>query len=164
MREDSIEGFGGHTSIVEWKGCMGMSKKKKTRRNHYEKSVIGKFGARDLLHTDPGEESFYNKQGAIVYRDPGRHAYLDIPSLLALTEPGVVYNVLSVGFLGGAPNPVPVATVRVGELPILYRLPVWYLDWVMQAQGLAHSGLNLFPCDVEFGYIAPENRYYADYV
>lgn len=141
---------------------MAKKRNKKTRRAQYEELVVGKIGARDLLRTVPGEESFYNKQGAKVYLDPSRHAYLDIPSLSSETESGMVYNVLSVGFLRGASKPIPVITVRAGNLPILYRLPEWYADWVMQAQVLAHSGLNLFPCDVEFGYISRENRYYAE--
>jgi hypothetical protein len=102
----------------------------------------------------------YNKKGAKVYRNPMKHALLEIPKIESRSEKGAVYDVLSVGQFW-SPS-IPIVTINEHGFPILYRLPDWYLKWAKTSQFLSSKGHNSFPSKVEFGYIIPDKQFYAE--
>jgi hypothetical protein len=126
--------------------------------NSYDEKVIGKVGSIDLVSVSKNDEYVTNKWGAKVYmQDPSRHDVLDIPKIDAESE-GRTYRVCSLGMA----QTTPIVTIMEGEKAVVYRLPIEYSEWVMTAMGMAHSGLNPFPCKVEFGYNIHQQRYYAE--
>ena len=70
-----------------------------------------------------------------------------------------IFTVKSVGKFRYNENIITI--FRHGQTEV-FELPVEYDNWVNDVIMAAWSGNNLFPCQVEFGYIIPENRYYAD--
>lgn len=129
-----------------------------TRKDQYNKNVKGKIGSVDVVKTDPNAEFVINKAGAKVYKDLSKHNVLEIPSLSSPSENGKVYEVLSVGVMSGTPF----TTVKIGDLPVAFRLPPDLVGWCQQSMGMAMQGVKLFPTEVEFGHL--NGRYYAELV
>lgn len=124
----------------------------------YDEKVIGKLGGLDLVSVTGKEEYVINKQGAKVYMtNPSKHELLQIPEIGAESE-GKVYQVQSAGFI----QTTPIATILEGDNAVAYRLSIEYSEWVMTTMGMAHSGMNPFPCKMEFGYNIHQQRYYAE--
>ncbi|WP_338842168.1 hypothetical protein [Paenibacillus glucanolyticus] len=128
------------------------------RKKQYKKNVKGNFGGLDVVGVNPNADYVINKAGAKVYKDLSKHDVLEIPSLNSDAESGKVYEVLSVGIMSGTPF----ATVKIGDLPIAFRLPADLVGWCQHSMGLAMQGVKLFPTKVEFGQL--NERYYAELV
>lgn len=139
---------------------MGNRNAKKERRyDSNGQMVIGKIGGLDNVVITEDGEYVVNKQGAKVYtKDVTRHLELKIPQIQQAGEKGKVYTVLSAGMVGN----VPIVTIKQGELPIVFRIPMELSDWVNHLRSLSLMGNNLLPCEVEFGYNVEQRRYYAE--
>jgi hypothetical protein len=129
------------------------------RKEEYNKKVQGKVGGLDLVQADLNAEFVINKAGAKVYKDLSKHNELEIPSLNSDAENGKVYDVLSIGIM---PPGVPIATIKIGDLPVAFRLPSELVGWCKHSMGLAMQGVKIFPAEVEFGFL--NGRYYAELV
>lgn len=129
------------------------------RKNQYNKNVKGKVGGLDVVNADPNADFVINKAGAKVYKDLSKHNELEIPLLNSDAESGKVYEVLSIGIM---PPGVPIATVKIGDLPVAFRLPSELVGWCQHSMGLAMQGVKIFPAKAEFGLL--NGRYYAELV
>ncbi|XID95019.1 hypothetical protein ACF3MZ_11105 [Paenibacillaceae bacterium WGS1546] len=128
------------------------------RKEQYNKNVKGKVGGLDVVNADPNADFVINKAGAKVYKDLTKHNVLEIPSLNNQSENGKVYEVLSVGVMSGTPF----ATVKIGDLPVAFRLPNDLVGWCQHSMSFAMQGIKLFPTKVEFGQL--NGRHYAELV
>lgn len=105
---------------------------------------------------------FYNKRGAKAYLDVMKHDLLDIPKIHS-SQRGKVYTVLSIGHTNYS-NGCKV-TIKEGKTVKIYRLPQdpIYSGWVDYFVTLSlGTGINHFPCKVEFGYFIDKEHYYAE--
>ncbi|HBO5951995.1 MULTISPECIES: hypothetical protein [Bacillus subtilis group] len=100
-----------------------------------------------------------NKAGAKVYKDINKHRVLNAPALSNESEKGTVYNVLSVGILGGQREPIVTVKETDGEV-VVYRLPYDLVGWVENFMGMKLHGIDSFPAKVEFGKL--NGRVYAE--
>jgi hypothetical protein len=98
------------------------------------------------------EDYFQNKRGAKIYYD------LSKQPILNFQEDEVIYEVLSVGFLGEMQ--IPSITVKEKETISCYKLPDELVGWVETCVSFSYIGMNLFPAKVKF--TKRENEYYAD--
>lgn len=133
---------------------------RKKRKDLYQASVKAKLGGYDVVTVDPDKDYMINAQGAKVYKDASKHPVLEIPQLSSTTEQGTIYDVVSVGVMGLSP----IATVKIGDLPQVFRLPNWYADWARSLMAMSMSGTKLLPHRIEFGFYVKENRYYAELI
>ncbi|VAX33355.1 hypothetical protein MNBD_NITROSPIRAE02-1635 [hydrothermal vent metagenome] len=102
---------------------------------------------------------------------------IEMPSLKSEKEKGSVFHVKKVGFVlvdkneckrkglnaqqaPGGKCALPTAVVLFGNKYELCSLPLELSEWVQQCVGMAHSGMNAFPTQVEFGVL--NNRIYAE--
>lgn len=104
----------------------------------------------DFVAND-SNEYFLNQRGAKVFWDESKQP------LLPLKKGENTYKVISVGF---GKTGVPMVTVEKDGLPICYKLPQEYMEWVMTAVGFTNMGEKVFPGEVVFSLI--KGRYYAD--
>ncbi|MCR8845300.1 hypothetical protein NQ117_16570 [Paenibacillus sp. SC116] len=128
------------------------------RKDGYNKDVKGKIGGLDVVKDDFNAEFVINKAGAKIYKDLARHCILEIPTLKNQAGNGKVYEVLSVGVMSG----IPIATVKIGGLPVTFRLPPDLIGWCQHSMGIAMQGVRLFPTKVEFGQL--NGRHYAELI
>ena len=112
---------------------------------------VGKIGALPVEYADPNASFYVNSRGAVVFKDESRQPVLDIP------EGSLIKTVLSVGV---SSTQKPIATIQEDEGAICYILPDWYLEWCYVCTGIAMSGVNFFPSEVEFSRCG--NKYAAD--
>jgi len=99
------------------------------------------------------------------------------PLLESEQEKGSVFEVKKVGFymaskeeceklklpaeqVPGGKYALPTAFVKFGAEFELCKLPTELTGWVSNAVAMAHSGMNAFPCSVEFGEL--NGRKYAE--
>ncbi|MEN6348724.1 MAG: hypothetical protein ABFD08_04910 [Syntrophomonas sp.] len=106
------------------------------------------------------KEFVTNQQGSKIFTNIDDQPKLAIPVLGDNKIRGVVLEVLSVAFHDN--NRTPMVTVRKNKTIKSYLLPDWYKDWAELNIASAHSGATPFPCQIEFGYIPDEERYYAE--
>ena len=102
----------------------------------------------------------------------------DFPKLRSPSEDGSTYMVKKVGFLAvpgdhctkagiaamrspDSKGLLPTAVVVFDDEDTLCKLPVELGEWVFSAVSMAQSGMNPFPCDVEFGVL--DGRTYAEF-
>ncbi len=102
---------------------------------------------------------------------------IEMPSLKSEKEKGSVFRVKKLGFVlvdkneckrkglnarqaSGGKCALPTAVVLFGDKYELCSLPLELSEWVQQCVGMAHSGMNAFPTQVEFGVL--NNRIYAE--
>jgi hypothetical protein len=100
-----------------------------------------------------------------------------LPNLKDESESGTTYRVVKVGFLAvpssqckeinlkakSAPGGrclLPTAVVLFDGKEELCKLPIELSEWVENSVAMAHSGIDLFPSDVEFGIL--KGRAYAE--
>ncbi|PGS83954.1 hypothetical protein COC69_01165 [Bacillus cereus] len=85
---------------------------------------------------------------SIHRNDTTDHKLLHIPTIQHENERGLIYEVLSVGFIG---RRQPIVTVNNNQnQAVTYRLPVDLRDWVEINLSNALAGRNPFPSQVEF--------------
>lgn len=101
-----------------------------------------------------------NHSGAKIFITIEKQPKLVIPALNKNRNKGTVYEVLSVGFHDE--NHTPMVTIRRNKAIIAYILPDWYQAWVELNMVQHPNGTTPFPCNIEFGYIPEEERYYAE--
>lgn len=130
---------------------------RKTRNERYQATVRGTIGGLDVSTASENADYVINKQGAKVYKDVTKHSLLEIPAIHNTNESGVVHKVLSAGLMGSTPT----VTLKIGDLPQVFRLPGDYVGWVQTVMGLSLSGYNPFPAEVEFGRHA-NGKHYAE--
>jgi len=87
---------------------------------------------------------------------------LKIPNISDGNE-GQIYNVKKVAFVRHktkeAIENLPLAHLKNGQI---CKLPQELSGWAYDCVALAHSGLNAFPANVEFGI--QDNEYYAEII
>lgn len=139
----------------------------KTHQNDFNEMVVRviykkgeeihkKLPFEELLDT---QDDFYiTKKGVKVYKDYSKHKFLFIPT--DSKSLGIIYNVLSIGFLGAEEQPC--VTIQEEGKPVLYLIPNDYLDWAIICVGFAMSGDNIFPTRVKF--LKKSNKYYAEII
>lgn len=120
-------------------------------RHEYNKNVKGKLGGLDVLGASDND-FVINKASAKVYRDLSKHN-----GLLDEKDSGKVYEVLSVGIV---PPGLPIASVKIGDLPLAFKLPCDLTPWVQTSMAMAMQGIKVFPARVEFGKL--NGRFYAE--
>ena len=98
-------------------------------------------------------------RGAKIYFDIDEHKLLSIPKVPTAAHKGKIYTVLAVGYHKSGEVMV---SVKENEQITAYRLPKDLSDWAINTIEIAKKGLNLFPCDVEFGEL--QNRFYAEII
>lgn len=101
-----------------------------------------------------------NQQGAKVFLNMDHQPKLAIPVLKDNKIRGVVLEVLSVAF--HVQNHTPMVTVRKNKTIKSYLLPDWYREWAELNIASLHNEATPFPCQIEFGYLPDEERYYAE--
>lgn len=106
------------------------------------------------------KEFITNRQGAKIFSNIDHQPKLVIPVLRDNKIRGVVLEVLSVDF--HATNRIPMVTARKNKTVQSYLLPDWYREWAELNIASAHSAATPFPCQIEFGYLPDEERYYAE--
>lgn len=97
-----------------------------------------------------------NQRGASINTNINEYPLLEISTINNNYETGSVYNVLTVGIQ----NACPVITIINNNEPTIFRIPNELSGWAEMCIKLSTNGLNLFPANVEFGYL--DNRYYAE--
>ena len=109
------------------------------------------------IHTISSEylkkDYYLNHRGAKVYYDTCKQPMLPISNI------GLKYNVLSVGF---DKNKTPLITVNEKGKPVCYRLPNQLSEWAFTAVSNANFGVDLFPADVKF--LRRKGKCYADFI
>lgn len=110
--------------------------------------IVGGFSV-DLVVRN--KDFIVNRNGAVVFMDESKQPILDFD------EGSVVKMVLSIGF---SKSRKPLATIQENDGAICYILPDWYMDWCTTYVGLAMSGMNLFPSQVQFSKYG--NEYSVD--
>jgi hypothetical protein len=118
---------------------------RKTKRQLYKERVFGKVGELDLVTVSSTDEFLINRRGGKVYLDIEKHSYLDIPNSIS----GKTYEVLSVGTHQQSNKPI--ATVKIGDLIQVYRLPDDLGGWVQDLAAQSIMGIKLLPSKVQFG-------------
>ena len=129
----------------------------------FEDIEIVAFRELQSLDYSVKNESFLiNDRGVKVYQDPFRHKLLKIPNVSERRlGNGVKYRVLSVGLTVNKVFQIPAVTIKDKNTTNYFRLPAQLLGWVLFCKNASDIGKNMFPSDVEFGYLVAENRYYA---
>lgn len=107
-----------------------------------------------------GIEYITNQQGAKIFSNIDNQPKLAIPALGDNRIRGLVLEVLSVGFHDK--NHTPMVTVKKNKTIKSYLLPDWYSEWAELNIASAQSAATPFPCQIEFGYLPDEERYYAE--
>ncbi|MDE5054885.1 hypothetical protein NDK25_21970 [Niallia taxi] len=102
-----------------------------------------------------------NKAGAKIYKDIKKHEYIETPVLSDPSESGIIYNVLSVGFVGVQRSPIMTVEETDGKVNA-YRLPDELGGWMEKTMNQSAMGVNVFPSKVEFGKL--NNRVYAEMI
>lgn len=97
------------------------------------------------------DDYFYNQRGAKCYIDSRRQP------ILPICDGENMYYVLSVGF---DKQITPLITIEKDNIPLCYRIPVEYREWVTTCVALANSGEILFPSNVIF--TKKNENYYVD--
>ncbi|MGQ7101923.1 hypothetical protein ACUOAQ_31025 [Escherichia sp. SP-MK] len=93
-------------------------------------------------------ESIDNKLDIANHDNITTLKYLHIPTIYHENECGVIYEVLSVNFIG---HRQPIVTVKNNKKQaVTYRLPTDLRDWVGINLSNALAGRNPFPSQVEF--------------
>lgn len=118
---------------------------RKNRKRQYQERVSGQIGGLDLVRVSSRDEFIVNARGGKIYMDIEKHPFLDIPNSMD----GKTYEVLSVGT--HMKSNAPLATVKVGDLIQVYRLPADLGDWVQDLAAQSIMGIKLLPGTVEFG-------------
>ncbi|HWP96037.1 MAG TPA: hypothetical protein VN426_04235 [Syntrophomonadaceae bacterium] len=103
-----------------------------------------------------------NHQGAKIFISIDNQPKLVIPGLDKNRNKGKVLEVLDVGFHDI--NHTPMVTIRKNKAIIAYLLPDWYRDWADLNMVHHSTGTTPFPCNIEFGFIPEEERYYAEFI
>ena len=102
---------------------------------------IGMLGCYPIYQLEKNAQFIVNPRGAVEFMDESKQPVLEIP------EGSITKRVLSVGVRS---NNTPMVTVQESDGVICYLLPKWYESWCKTCVGMAMTGMNLFPSDVEF--------------
>ncbi|GAB6182132.1 hypothetical protein JCM14036_34510 [Desulfotomaculum defluvii] len=104
-----------------------------------------------------------NQQGAKIFMDISKQPKLIIPILQSTEEKGLVVEVLSLGLMPKGQDMIPIVTIKQDNKIEAYVLPGELTPWAGFYQSLAQkTGINMFPCKCEFGYLQDLERYFAE--
>jgi len=94
------------------------------------------------------------------YKDWNNLNQLAIPFIKSTDEKGVIYKVKTVGIFNYDSQFMPTITIIHNGKDELLKLPLELSQWALNCVAMAHSGMETFPSDVEFGVL--DDRYYAE--
>lgn len=118
---------------------------RKSKKQQYQERVFGKLGGIDLVAASASDDFIINARGGKIYMDINKHVYLEIPDSIN----GKTYEVLSVGT--HQQSHTPIATVKIGDLIQVYKLPKDLAAWVQNLAAQSVMGIKPLPSNVEFG-------------